>query len=84
MDNKELTDEEKVVIEKAIGVLSSLVSDRIGHAASMFNNNPETREKVKAVASGMHDAFVWKYTKEGQNYWAVVYNKLRRIAEGGF
>ena len=82
-----LTEEERTVIKKAAHMLARFVLDELENdkrRTNSCNDDPHVRELVRNLAVDLSGAFSWGYTREGHNYWANVYSKLRRIAEEGF
>ena len=84
MDNKELSDAEKDAIKKFADIIAEHVMGNMEYYEGIFNNDPLTRERVKAVAVDLQAAFWWKATKDGEEYWRDVQKRLNRIAEEGF
>ena len=64
--------------------MAKFVLDELEHQKKRINNNMDIKELARKIASDLFGAFSWANTKEGYNYWADVYIKLRRIAEEGF
>jgi hypothetical protein len=43
----------------------------------------ETRDNAEKLANLLAEGFLWEATKEGDNFWGDIYNRLMRIAEKG-
>ena len=50
----------------------------------LSNNNLYNKERTWIVANNLYYAFNWEDTKEGNEYWKDVYDRLNRIAKEGF
>ena len=83
MDRK-LTDKEKAVIKMFADIMAEHVMGNMGNNKATINNDPRTRERVKAIASDLQAAFWWRATKDGEEYWCDVQKRLNRIAEEGY
>ena len=84
MDNKELSEEEKDAIKKLVNILAKFVLDELEHEKRKSNSNSCTKKQVGILADNLNSGFNWDDTEEGHKYWEDVYNRLSRIAEGGY
>ena len=50
----------------------------------LSNNNLYNKERTWIVANNLYYAFNWEDTKEGNEYWKDVYDRLNRIAKEGY